>query len=129
MVPPMGTTTTAMDLSHSLSLFPAHALHHLFVTLHHLLSTTTLVLHLQSAILVLVRQTLYASYLLAQYATTLVQRLVERGWKATERARRKIFIEFMIFILGGGQAVFLVLFWPGWIVVAGAVAGAWLVCG
>jgi len=40
-----------------------------------------------------------------------------------------MFFEFAVFILGGGNQVILIVFWPGWIVVGGGVWGMWMVCG
>lgn len=54
---------------------------------------------------------------------------VQGSWKAIEPLRNKIFHEFMVFILGGGNVFILMLFWPGWLVLGGAAGGAWLVCG
>jgi len=42
-------------------------------------------------------------------------------WKSFEKFQGKLFNEFMIFILGGGYPLFLVLLWPGWIVVFGTL--------
>ncbi|KAJ6443242.1 mediator complex, subunit Med1 [Purpureocillium lavendulum] len=35
--------------------------------------------------------------------------------------RQKFFYEFAVFILGGGNAIILLLFWPGWLILAGAI--------
>lgn len=35
----------------------------------------------------------------------------------SERLRHKLYFEVVVFVLGGGNGVFLLLFWPGWIVV------------
>lgn len=51
------------------------------------------------------------------------------SWKALEPLRNKLFKEFMIFVLGGGNGVILAVFWPGWIVVGPAVWGVWCFCG
>lgn len=47
------------------------------------------------------------------------------GWKATEGLRKKLWFEFMVFVLGGGNGLFLLVFWPGWIVLW-CLYGAWL---
>jgi hypothetical protein len=39
--------------------------------------------------------------------------------------RRRIFHEFAMFILGGGNALILMLFWPGWWVLAGTTCALW----
>lgn len=51
------------------------------------------------------------------------------SWRALEPVREKLFREFMIFVLGAGNGVFLAVFWPGWIVVGPSVYGVWWVCG
>jgi hypothetical protein len=43
--------------------------------------------------------------------------------------RKKLFMEFMIFVLGGGNQLILVLFWPGWVIVGGGIWGVWSLCG
>jgi len=50
----------------------------------------------------------------------------DNGWKRTESLRRKLFFEFMVFILGCGNGILLIVLWPGWILVGGVVAWAWL---
>lgn len=35
--------------------------------------------------------------------------------------RKKVFFEFMCFILGTGNGLFLLLFWPGWLILGGAI--------
>ncbi|KFH45166.1 hypothetical protein ACRE_040440 [Hapsidospora chrysogenum ATCC 11550] len=39
--------------------------------------------------------------------------------------RRRFFHEFATFILGGGNALILMLFWPGWLVLAGTSCALW----
>ena len=39
-------------------------------------------------------------------------------WKSTEKLRKKLFVEFMMWILNP-NAVALFIFWPGWIVLLG----------
>ncbi|OBT88291.1 hypothetical protein VE02_03424 [Pseudogymnoascus sp. 03VT05] len=41
---------------------------------------------------------------------------VKRGWKRTERARARVFFEFMVWLLHPSPLV-LFIFWPGWIFV------------
>lgn len=52
--------------------------------------------------------------------------LIQRGWKGTERVRQRLFFEFMVFLLGCGNGLFLVMFWPGWILVALGGLAAWV---
>ncbi|KFA61725.1 hypothetical protein S40285_10108 [Stachybotrys chlorohalonatus IBT 40285] len=50
--------------------------------------------------------------------------------KTLERLRKKLFFEFATFVLGGcGNGLFLVVFWPGWIVIGGASFAMWQVVG
>lgn len=42
-----------------------------------------------------------------------------------KRLRRRFFHEFATFILGGGNALILMLFWPGWWVLAGTTCALW----
>lgn len=64
----------------------------------------------------------YASKLLIINLLTLFKlmatRLVSSIWKRTEKARRKLFFELVIWILNP-NAVALLVFWPGWIALAG----------
>ncbi|KND89578.1 hypothetical protein TOPH_05595 [Tolypocladium ophioglossoides CBS 100239] len=39
--------------------------------------------------------------------------------------RNKLFFEFAVFILGGGNSIILLLFWPGWLLVGGASWALW----
>lgn len=52
-------------------------------------------------------------------------------WEArsTQMLRRKFFYEFAVFVLGSGNAMILLLFWPGWIVVGGAGVALWQLFG
>lgn len=51
---------------------------------------------------------------------------VGKVWKMFEPLRQKLFFELMVFILGGGNQIFLLILWPGWWIV-GAVCGiTWL---
>ncbi|CAL3971468.1 unnamed protein product [Diplocarpon coronariae] len=124
------TTAIAFSL---LSPALAHSLT-LFSVCHRLLSTTTLFLFLRTYMLslLLLRNSLYASQFLAlqlaRNSLAAVRAACRMGWKATENLRKKLFFEFMVFVLGGGNALMLVLFWPGWIVLGGAL-GLWKVCG
>ena len=107
-----------------------------------LLSTTTLFLFLRAYIstLFIFRQAFYASQLLliqSYYASALLAMQVfpvvklgmKRGSKATEKFRKKLFFEFMVFVLGaGGNQILLVVFWPGWIVLSGGAMGIWWAC-
>jgi hypothetical protein len=46
--------------------------------------------------------------------------------KTLKMLRRKLFFEFAVFILGGGgNAMILMVFWPGWLVIGGATYAMW----
>jgi len=54
---------------------------------------------------------------------------MRRSWKASEKLRNKLFFELVVFVLGGGNGMILLVFWPGWIVIGGGVLGVWMICG
>jgi hypothetical protein len=128
--------------------------YHLATLFQHLLSTTTLFLFFRAYIsaLFLLRQSFFASQILliqsyyasklllikSYYASALLARklgpVVEVGRKEARRLvkklSKKLFFEFMVFVLGtGGNQILLVLFWPGWMVLGGVVGGVWWACG
>ncbi len=137
-ISPTATTTITISL---LSPALTHSLY-LATTFRRLFSTTTLFIFFRAYMLylLLIKNSLYVSRLLglqAQYTSLLLarnsvaalKRATRMGWKSTERLRRKLWFEFMVFVLGGGgNGLILVLFWPGWIVL-GVVLGLWMVCG
>lgn len=43
-------------------------------------------------------------------------------WNSTRVLRKKLFYEFAVFILGTGNGFILLLFWPGWLFLAGSYA-------
>ncbi|KAG8673353.1 hypothetical protein FPOAC2_06796 [Fusarium poae] len=49
--------------------------------------------------------------------------------KKVQRLRNKIWYEFAVFVLGSGNLIFLMLFWPGWWVLAGAGWAGWMLFG
>jgi hypothetical protein len=49
--------------------------------------------------------------------------------KSAAKIRKKLEFELMVFILGPGHSVILVLFWPGWWALAGLVWMAWSLFG
>lgn len=114
----------------------------LFATLQTLLHNGTLFLLFRSYFLLrqsfLVSQILLygSSILLWQYSSILGKGAywttkfgVKEGYKRTAWLRKKLQYEFFVFILGGGNPILLVVFWPGWLVVMTGVWGAWWVCG
>lgn len=115
---------------------------HISSTILQRLSILTLKILLQITFLLsfTLQHTFYASKILLQhthlvssevlrqsYRTT--RRAVAVMWKATEKGRERLFFEFMVFILGCGNGLCLVLFWPGWILFGGVAISMWWVCG
>ncbi|OAA63806.1 hypothetical protein ISF_04515 [Cordyceps fumosorosea ARSEF 2679] len=49
--------------------------------------------------------------------------------KTTRMLRDKLFYEFALFVLGAGNGLFLLVLWPGWIVIGGTSFVLWQVCG
>jgi len=102
--------------------------------LQRLLSTTTVFVLFRAYILslLLLQQSFYASQTLLiqgyNASTILANQMCfvgKYGWKATESLRKKLFFEFIVFILGSGNGLILLVFWPGWIVLGGST---YLVC-
>ncbi|KAL3418469.1 hypothetical protein PVAG01_10185 [Phlyctema vagabunda] len=75
---------------------------------------------------VVLQQSLYASnYLLVQtihgarLSLGAAAEALRRAWQRLEPLRKKIFFEFMVFVLGTcGNGLILLLFWPGWLLLA-----------
>ena len=106
-----------------------------------LLSTTTLFLIFRTYLLslFLLQQSYHASQILLIWSLYASSILFENTywaskqgmrvlWESSEGTRKKLFMEFMIFVLGGGNQFILVVFWPGWIVIGAGIWGAWRVC-
>lgn len=83
-------------------------------------------------------RTYYATRLLAFYALVATKLGALHGaaasaavWemKTTRMLRDKLFYELALFILGAGNGLFLVVLWPGWIVIGGTSFVLWQVCG
>ncbi|KAF5007076.1 hypothetical protein FDECE_6580 [Fusarium decemcellulare] len=49
--------------------------------------------------------------------------------KSVQTLRKKLWYEFAVFVLGSGNVVFLMLFWPGWWLLAGACWSVWMLFG
>ncbi|RDW69414.1 hypothetical protein BP6252_08434 [Coleophoma cylindrospora] len=127
---------SAGNKTHNINIILAPALIHSLAQLQRLVSTTTLFLLLRTYFLsiLLLQNSLYATQVLliqAVYAGKFGARtgmdLASFGWKKAEPLRKKLFFEFMVFVLGaGGNSVILLVFWPGWLVIgAGMVAASW----
>lgn len=132
-------TTSSRNILNILSPALTHSLY-LATVFQRLLSTTTVFLVFRAYYfsILLLRQSFYATQLLllqSYYASSLLSKqlfsttkqAMKAGWKAAKPLREKLFFEFMVFVLGGGNGLLLVVFWPGWIVVAGAW-GLWRAC-
>jgi hypothetical protein len=138
------TTITTRNTKPILTLLsPAFANSYYLVTiLQRLLSTTTLFLLFRTYLLslfllqqsyhasqILLIQSLYASSIACKNAYWASKQGMRVLWRSTEGLRKKLFMEFMIFVLGGGNQFILVVFWPGWIVIGGGIWGIWSLCG
>lgn len=49
--------------------------------------------------------------------------------RSVQRLRKKLWYEFTVFVLGSGNMVFLMLFWPGWWLLAGVYWAVWMLFG
>ncbi|KAF5676995.1 hypothetical protein FHETE_1897 [Fusarium heterosporum] len=67
----------------------------------------------------------------AFYIFNMSTQAVASAWnsKNVQRLRDKIWYEFAVFILGSGNMIFLMLFWPGWWVLASACWAFWMLFG
>jgi len=115
---------------------------YLLTHLHRLLHSTTIFLLLRTYVLtslllsqslyasqLLLIQTYYASLLLSSQFFTFLLQLSKISYRATEGLRKKLWFEFMVFALGGGNGLILMLFWPGWIVLGGGIGAFRLILG
>ncbi|KAJ4158711.1 uncharacterized protein LMH87_009225 [Akanthomyces muscarius] len=75
--------------------------------------------------------TLLATKLGALHGSTTSVRAAAAVWdmKTTRMLRDKLFYEFALFILGAGNGLFLLVLWPGWIVIGGTSFVLWQMCG
>lgn len=87
---------------------------------------------------VLASATLYASRILAVQAyfatcfgAAMSGKLVAGAWDcaAMRGFRKRMFEDFAKFILGSGNPIFVMLFWPGWWFIGGATWAFFLFCG
>lgn len=76
---------------------------------------------------VLAWNALYVAKLGAFHGATLSRKATLGIWRSrnVQALRKKLFYEFAVFILGGGNLLFILIFWPGWWLVAGASWGLW----
>ncbi|KAM3541287.1 hypothetical protein ARSEF1564_005786 [Beauveria bassiana] len=84
-----------------------------------------------SAIRFLALRLLVATKLGAFYGAAASVRAATTVWdmKTTRMLRDKLFYEFALFVLGAGNGLFLLVLWPGWIVIGGTSFVLWQICG
>ncbi|KAI9052903.1 hypothetical protein LZ554_003175 [Drepanopeziza brunnea f. sp. 'monogermtubi'] len=130
----MASSSSSSSSTSSSFLSPArnhHSSLHLAWTAHRLLSSTTLSLLLRAYLLslALLRSSLHAALYAAALGLCTARGALATAWTATESLRQRVFFELMVFLLGGGQGVFLVLFWPGWVLLTALGVALWTVYG
>jgi hypothetical protein len=77
-------------------------------------------------------RTFLASRILVARALFLAKRLAWTAWdgKRSRRFRKRLEFELFILLLGpGGNTVMLMLFWPGWLMLAAVGWGVWQLTG
>ncbi len=80
----------------------------------------------------IVWRALLASGILAARALSLTRRLAWTAWdcKRARRFRKRLEFEIFVLILGpGGNALLMLIFWPGWLFLAGLGLGIWQLTG
>ncbi|TFB04803.1 hypothetical protein CCMA1212_003113 [Trichoderma ghanense] len=70
----------------------------------------------------LLSHALYASQCLLTHGSAMFAKTVVDFWQSRriQKIRAKLFYEFAVFILGCGNAFFLLVFWPGWLFLGAA---------
>ncbi|KAK1251203.1 hypothetical protein MKX07_005758 [Trichoderma sp. CBMAI-0711] len=70
----------------------------------------------------LLSHALFASQSFLTHASAMFSKTVVDFWQSRriQKIRAKLFYEFAVFILGCGNAFFLLVFWPGWIFLGAA---------
>jgi hypothetical protein len=95
------------------------ALHHALAQYQVLLAaTTTISMVTWQATCFLLQNAMYISSMAALNLFLVLRHLIKTTWKRAEPIRKKIFFEFMVFILNP-YAVMLFVFWPGWLIIWG----------
>jgi hypothetical protein len=104
--------------------------------LHSIYASKLIVIHSWYASRIIAIHSWYTSRIFliqSRYASSLIAGLTLwgfwKGWKATEPVRHKLFYEFMVFILGCGNQIILIVFWPGWLFIGAPICGLWFVLG
>ncbi|KAL7912665.1 hypothetical protein GGI35DRAFT_476502 [Trichoderma velutinum] len=108
--------------------------------LHHRFKHISLFICLQSyfisyALLISTRYACFyafvASAFILKHAFTMSSKAIVDVWdsKSIQKVRARIFYEFAVFILGCGNAIFLFVFWPGWLILGGTFFALWQLTG
>ncbi|KAK3943228.1 hypothetical protein QBC46DRAFT_43349 [Diplogelasinospora grovesii] len=96
----------------------------------HLLTliTTFLFIHTYFAASIVATALSQASLCVLFKTAGLTKRVSWTIWnaKATKRLRKKLEFEFFVLILGpGGNALCLMVFWPGWLIIGATIWAVW----
>lgn len=72
-----------------------------------------------------------ASVFILKHGFAMSTKAISDIWdsRSVQKVRARIFYEFAVFILGCGNAMFLLIFWPGWLLLGGACFAAWQLAG
>ena len=144
VLPPSSQILASTTASSQILTLLAPALTHSFnfaSIFRRLISTTALFVLFRAYILsaLLLRHSLYttqillirsycATMLLSKQGCLATKTAMRMAWKSMEPLGKRILFEIALFLLGGGNLLLLVIFWPGWIVIGG-VLGVWRLCG
>lgn len=76
-------------------------------------------------------QVYFATKFGAFHSLSISSKAVVGVWrsKRVQRFRDKLWYEFALFVLGSGNTIFLMLFWPGWWLLAGSCWAVWALFG
>jgi hypothetical protein len=86
--------------------------------------------HILIATKILVLKAFVATKFGAFHAIIMSSNAIVSLWNSRniQALRKKLFYEFAVFVLGGGNILFVLLFWPGWWLIAAASWGLWTLC-
>ncbi|KAH8678648.1 hypothetical protein BGZ60DRAFT_248025 [Tricladium varicosporioides] len=135
-------TSTTLFLTFRLALLSYHLLWHsyyastilliqtyyasYYLALHSYYVSCFLALHSYYASCYLALQSYHASAVVAKRLCVAGKFGGKIAWKRSEHLRNKLWFEFVVFALGGGNGMLLLVFWPGWLVIGPVV---WVVYG
>ncbi|KAL6880898.1 hypothetical protein J3F83DRAFT_14781 [Trichoderma novae-zelandiae] len=73
----------------------------------------------------------FASASLLTLGSAMFAKTVVDFWQSRriQKIRSKLFYEFAVFILGCGNALFLLIFWPGWLFLGAVALALWQLTG